>query len=60
MKLIILKYFDKVMNKYHPEGGLLVIAKNIDDAKEVVSINKDIEVTDHTLLNSICYDLKKK
>jgi flagellar hook assembly protein FlgD len=42
MKMYIFENLNNVSNNYHPQGGLMVIAKDLDDLKEIVKeYNKD-------------------
>jgi len=46
MKIFVFKRIDKCSDRYHEEGGLVIIAKDVEHAKELLKTDKSIEVTD--------------
>jgi len=46
MKVFIFERIDKLTDNWHPEGGLVIIANDIEHAKEVISANSQIAVTE--------------
>lgn len=46
MKIMIFERLDGLTNCYHQEGGLVIIAKNIDSAKKLVEQKKFKECID--------------
>lgn len=58
MKIYIFDGIKEVSERYHPEGSLVIIAKDKDHAKEVVSVDKNIQITDEEWLKVESYELK--
>ena len=58
MKIIILEFVKQLTDRYHCEGGLVIIAKNIECAKKLVSNDKYIWPTQEEWDKAIIYDLK--
>lgn len=46
MKIFIFQHVDKCSPNYHPEGGLVLIAKDIEQAKLFLKEKDHIEITD--------------
>ena len=46
MKIYVFGRIDKCSDNYHAEGGLVVIAKDVEHAKELLKNRNSIEVTD--------------
>ena len=46
MKIYVFERIDKCSDNYHEEGGLVVIAKDVEHAKELLKTDNSIEVTD--------------
>lgn len=46
MKIYVFERIDKCSDYYHEEGGLVVIAKDIEHAKELLKTDDSIKVTD--------------
>lgn len=46
MKVFVWEYVDSVSNNYHSEGGLLVVAKDEDRARELIENHPHACVTD--------------
>ena len=47
MKIFIFENIGNVSSNYHPEGGLVIIADDIDAAKELIKSNPSIIITDN-------------
>ncbi len=43
--VFIIPYVSELTNNYHGGGGLVVVAENLENAKEIVSADSDIKVT---------------
>jgi hypothetical protein len=46
MKIFIFERIAQVTDNWHPEGGLVIIAKDIEHAKEIISGDECISITD--------------
>lgn len=46
MKMYVFERVDKVSEMYHPEGGLMVVAKDRDHAKSLIEAEPEVEVTE--------------
>lgn len=46
MKMYVFERIDKVTEAWHPEGGLMVVAKDRDHAKVILEAEHDVEVTE--------------
>lgn len=57
MKVFIFKEIEQVSDRYHSGGGLVIIAKNIEHAKQLISDDEDIKPTDDEWLKVESYDL---
>ena len=51
MKIFVFERIDKCSDNYHEEGGLVVIAKDVEQAKELLKTDNSIEVTDEEWQN---------
>lgn len=58
MKVFILERVEKLTYNYHSEGGLVVIAKDLESAKVLVSSDEDIQSTNEEWSSAKVYDLK--
>jgi len=57
MKIFIFENLNQVSERYHPEGGLAVIAKDKDQVYQLIASDKCIEVTDDEWQKVWIYDL---
>ena len=57
MKVFILEYVDNLTERYHSEGGMVIIAKDLLQAKELILDDKYCNPTDEEWNNAIAYDL---
>lgn len=58
MKVIIFEYVCELTDRYHDDGGLVIIAKDIESAKALISKDKYIRPTKEEWEKAIIYDLK--
>lgn len=45
MKVFVFEYIDKVSEEYHEGGGLLIVAKTEERAKELINAEEYVNVT---------------
>lgn len=57
MKIFIFEDINKVSNRYHEEGGLVIVANNKSHAKEMIEKEKYVEVTEKEWEDVIEYDI---
>lgn len=60
MKVFIFQYVGKVSGNYHPEGGLVIIAKDINRVKEMIAEQDVIELTEDDYNDVIELPLENK
>lgn len=58
MKMFVFEYIDQVSPNYHPEGGLMVIAKDKEQVEVLIKEIGNIEITNKEWEKVITYDLK--
>lgn len=58
MKIFIFERLDQVTPEWHPEGGLVVIAKNIEHVNELIRFEDFIEISDEEWNTVKVYELK--
>lgn len=58
MKMFIFEYLNQVSPNYHPEGGLVVIAKDKEQVIELIKKYGNIEITKEEWEEVIIYELK--
>ena len=58
MKMFVFEYIDQVSPNYHPEGGLMVIAKDKEQVEELIKEVGDIEIANEEWEKVITYELK--
>lgn len=58
MKIFILERIDQVSYSYHSEGGLVIIAKDLEQAKEIIKEDENIKPTKEEWDSAIVYELK--
>ncbi len=57
MKIFIFNYINELTSSYHSGGGLVIIAKDQEHAKELISTDEYIKVTDSDWEEVKTYDL---
>lgn len=57
MKIFIFERLDKVSYNYHEEGGLAVVAEDVDQVKELIEKEGNIKITEEEWKNVITYEL---
>lgn len=60
MKIFIFSRIDKCSYNYHSEGGLVIIAHDVDSAKELISTNDSIIITDEEWNDVEIFELAEK
>jgi len=58
MKMYIFEKLDNVSDRYHSNGGLMVVAKDLDDLKEIIKEYQDIIITEKEFKEILIYELK--
>ena len=58
MNIFIFEDLQQVSNNYHKNGGLVIVAWNIENAKKLVEPDEYIKITDEEWNNVITYELK--
>lgn len=56
MKVFVWEYVGKVSDNYHEEGGLLVVAHNEERAKELITAEPYVNVTEDDWKDVIIID----
>jgi len=57
MKIFILEYVDHLTERYHSDGGMVIIAKDLSQAKELISNDEYCNPTDEEWSLALVYDL---
>ena len=57
MRLFLFKRIDQVSENYHSEGGLVIVANNLDHARAIIMDMADIEPTDEEWAEVVTFDL---
>lgn len=57
MKIFIFPYIDQLTCNYHPEGGMVIVAKDEEHAKELISSDENIRLTEEEWSEVVVYDL---
>lgn len=57
MKIFVFESLSKVSSYYHRGGGLVIIAKDLDHAKEVVSVDTSIILNDEEWNSADVFEL---
>lgn len=60
MKIIIFEHVEELTERYHCDGGLVIIAKDIERAKELISKDEYIKPTQEEWENALIYELKNE
>jgi len=60
MKVFIFEVIDKVSGSYHEGGGLVIVANDIEHAKELISADSQIAVTEEEWSKVEYYELTEK
>ena len=58
MKIFIFKNNNQVSERYHSDGGLVIIAKDKRHANKIISVDKDIYISEDEWKTVEKYDLK--
>ena len=58
MKVFIFEYVEKLTGNYHEEGGLVVIAENETEARELIKTDQNIKISKEEWEEVIIYNLK--
>jgi len=58
MKMFVFEYISKVSDRYHPEGGLVIVAKDKEQVIELIEEYGIIEITEEEWKDVIIYELK--
>jgi len=59
MKVFIFERIEKLTYNWHPEGGLVIIAADIEAAKELIKSDKEIQPTNEEWRHVEIYELKE-
>jgi len=57
MYIYILEHVEELTERYHCDGGLVIVGKSLDDAKKIVSKDKYIKPTDEEWNAALVYGL---
>lgn len=57
MKLFLFQRIEQVSGNYHPEGGLVIVASDIDEAMELIAKDENITVTGEDWGRVVTYPL---
>jgi hypothetical protein len=57
MKIFVFERINKVSDNYHTEIGLVIIAGNIEHAKDVIKQDTSIEVSEDEWQHVECFEL---
>lgn len=57
MKIYILEDVDQVSDRYHSDGGVVIIAHDLDHAKELVDKTDHLDIKDAEWEKAIAYEL---
>lgn len=57
MKAFVFEYLEYVSDNYHTGGGLFIVAKDKSRAKELISENEAISISDKEWEEVLTYDL---
>jgi len=57
MKIFILTNVGQLTNNWHSGGGLVIVAENLEAAKELIKNEEEIKITDDEWNGTINYDL---
>jgi len=57
MKIFILEEVDQVSNRWHSDGGLVIIAKDLEQAKELASLEPECVPTKKEWSKALVYNL---
>lgn len=58
--IFIFERIGQLSYNYHSEGGLVIIAKDIDEAKEIIKVDKNIQPTEEDWKEVKVYKLKEE
>lgn len=57
MKIFVFDRIDQVSESYHPEGGLVIVAKNVDHARSLIADREHIKPTEEEWASAVEYGL---
>lgn len=58
MKMFVFKRIEQVSSNLHPEGGLMVVARDKDHVEYLLEVEKYIELSDGDWEKVIIFELK--
>ena len=58
MKIFILENVEQLTYRYHSDGGLVIIAKDLEKAKELIKQDENIKPTEKEWELASVYELK--
>lgn len=58
MKIFIFEQIDQLTGNYHSGGGLVVVARDQDHVKELVSAHSDIVLDENEWSSATVYDVQ--
>lgn len=59
MKIFVLEHVEQVSGNYHSDGGLVVVARDIEEAKKLVEREWECKPTDEEWGQAMVYELKE-
>ena len=60
MKIFIFENLRRVSCNFHEDGGLVVVAKDVDHVKELISNDSDIAISEEEWNNVEVFELKNE
>lgn len=57
MNIYIFQYVAQVSDKHHPEGGVCIVAKTIEEAKVMIDLKDHVHITSDDWEEVIIYPL---
>lgn len=60
MKIFLFKRIDELTEYYHSEGGLVVVANDLEDAKNQIADDTNMQITDEEWANVKVFELAEK
>ena len=59
MKIFIFKKIEKCTDQHHTDGGLVIVARDIEAAKNLIKLDSNISISDDEWKYVIKYELDK-
>ncbi len=59
-KIFIIEEVDQLTYHYHPNGGIVIIAPDLEAAKQLVSGHKTMRITDKEWATAKVYELRNE